>query len=431
MDYKSIGSVDLTHSGWWATDMQEFAGMGYVKMGTSTSGSLRHQLNLAAAGDYDILVRYCNSSKAGNLKVSVNGAAQNMAIEKVAKNDWHKAKISASLNAGSNTLILTNTAGINMIIDQVIYRPAGAPQEKFKVTIREVEHIQITADCDSAVEGQTVRLTIVPEAGYELKELRVVNSIFYTMGKTIAFTADKQETTFVMPDDNITILPTITDASSLYKLDFTNVLNGTLPEGWQSTDGTDVHSYPNSYGSGSRTFTGFTGYQGKALYWRNTNAEYGRQAAYPLTLAPGEYKLTFAMAAWKASPQYKARILKADNTAIATSQAYTATPNANGSTSADLTAATRYELPFEVKEQGNYVISFINNGSGFDEFLLLECRVNAQVSSGIVTLPVRQTRQPGIYSPSGIVRRQLQPGLNIIVTSDGKVRKQIGTMPDF
>ncbi len=424
MDYKNIASVDLTHSGWWATDMQEFAGMGYVKMGTNTSGSLRHQLKLPTAGDYDILVRYCNTSKTGNLKVTINGTAQNMAIEKVDKNDWHKAKVSASLKAGTNTLILTNSVGINMTIDQVIYMPAEKPQEKFKVTIREVEHLQIIADADSAVEGQTVKLTLIPEEGYELKELRVVNSIYYTMGKTIPFIAGENETCFVMPDENITIQPTVADVSSLYKLDFTNVLNGTMPEGWQATDGTDVHAYPNSYGSGARTFTGFSGYQGKALYWRNTNAEYGRQAAYPLTLEAGDYKLTFAIAAWKNAPQYKARILNAKSSAIATSQVYTATPNANGSTSANLSTAKLYELPFKVTEKGNYIINFQNSSSGFDEFLLLECRVNSQTTSGIATLK-QATRPAGIYSPSGMVRKSLQRGLNIIVTEDGRVLKQI------
>ena len=46
MDYKSVNSVALTHSGWWATDMSEFAGMGYVVTGTNSAASLRHQLKL-------------------------------------------------------------------------------------------------------------------------------------------------------------------------------------------------------------------------------------------------------------------------------------------------------------------------------------------------------------------------------------------------
>ena len=424
MDYKSVSNVALTHSGWWATDMQEFAGMGYVQLGTSTAASLRHQLKLAQAGEYDILIRYSGSSKAGTIRATINGTNQNVAIEKVNKNDWHKAKVSATLNAGTNTLTITNTGGINMYVDQIIYMPSGTPAEQFKVSVRQAKEGTVTPDAEYAAEGQTVRLSVSPLEGYQLKELQVINSVYYTMHKTIPVTPDADgNISFVMPDDNVTIKPVFKDVSSLYKLDFTNVLNGNIPEGWQSADGEDIHSYPNSYGSGSRTFDGFTGYQGKGFYWRNTNAEYGRQSGYQLSLEPGDYKLTFAMAAWKGTPQYKARILSASNQALATSTAYTATPNANGSTSANLSGAKLYELPFTVSQKGNYIISFIDNGSGFDEFLLLECRINQQVPSGIASIPLRPVRQAGIYSPSGVVRQRLERGLNIIVTDDGQVKK--------
>ena len=423
MDYKNISSVALTHSGWWAQDMQEFAGMGYILTGTNTSGALRHQLTLAEAGDYDIYVRYCGTSKAGKLRATVNGTAYDVVIEKVNKNDWHKAKLTAPMKAGLNTLVLTNTNGINMYIDQVIYMPAGTPAEKFLVTVREVEHGKVVANVDAAEEGQTVTLTVIPDEGYAVKELRVVNSVYYTMGKTIPVPIDGNETSFVMTDDNITIKPLFVDVSSLYKLDFTNVLNGAMPEGWCSLDGTDKHEYPQSYSSGSRTFVGFTGYQGKAFYWRNTNAEYGRQTAYPLTLEPGQYKLTFAMAAWKGAPKYKARIISPKNSLVATSAVYTAEPNANGSTSADLSAAQLYELPFEVTEKGNYVISFLNSSTGFDEFLLLECRINSTASSGIANVLANPAQSAGIYSPSGTRRQTLQHGLNIIVSADGNIRK--------
>ena len=43
---------------------------------------------------------------------------------------------------------------------------------------------------------------------------------------------------------------------------------------------------------------GFNGYQGKAIYWREDRAEYGMQSAFPLSIEPGNYKLTYAMAAW-------------------------------------------------------------------------------------------------------------------------------------
>ena len=130
------------------------------------------------------------------------------------------------------------------------------------------------------------------------------------------------------------------------------------------------------------------------------------------------------MAAWKGSPKYKARMLDAKSNVLAETSLYTATPNANGNTSANLTSAQRYELPFEVKESGKYVISFVNDGTAFNEFLLLECRVAADTAAGITFHTSSDTRCPaGIYSPSGIRRQSLQRGLNIVVTEDGTKRK--------
>ena len=428
MDYKSVKSVALTHSGWWAPEVQEFAGMGYVDLGTNSTAALRHQLTLKHAGSYDIYVRYCNSTKAGNMTVSVNGQQQALHFDKVALNDWRKAKVSAQLNEGKNTLTITNTGGIGMYIDQIIYEPAGTPAEKFLVTVRDADHGRVEASTSQAAAGETVSFTITPDEGYALKELRVVNSVYYTMGKTIAVPTDGQVALLTMPDDNVTVQPVFYDVASLYKLDFTNVLGGTLPEGWRTTDGSDVRNYPFTATSGGpRTFEGFSGYQGKALYWRNTSAEYGRLTAYPLVLKPGDYKLTFAMAAWKESPKYKVNIIDSKGAVVASSEVYTAAPNASGSMSANLSAAKEYELAFTVTKEDNYVVQFQNSSTGYDEFLLLECRLNDATPTGLnpVAATPAATRPVGIYSPSGLRRQSLQHGLNIVVTADGTTRKVI------
>ena len=192
-------------------------------------------------------------------------------------------------------------------------------------------------------------------------------------------------------------------------------------------EGSDIHSYPNSYGSGPRTFTGFQGYQGKALYWRNGTAEYGRLSGYPLTLEPGKYTLTFAMAAWKGSPSYKANILKSGGGTVKSSPSLTATPNANGNGSADLSGAKLNSLEFEVTQKGNYIIQFQRTSGGYDEYLLLECRLKADATTGIATNTIHYSlftsKAPGIYSPSGVRRSALQRGLNIIIDANGQVKK--------
>ena len=429
MDYKSVKSVALTHSGWCAPDYSEFTGMGYVEMGTNTAASLRHQLKLQQGGEYDILIRYCNTSKAGNVKVTVNGTAVNVACEKVAKNNWRKLKVPAQLKEGSNNLIITNTGGTGLVIDQIIYMPAGTPAEKFLVTVREDNRGTVTPNVSEAAEGDTVTLTVNAKEGYQLKQLRVVNSVFYTMAKTINVT-DKNEVTFVMPEDNVTLLPifgidTGDSDKPGYVLDYTTVINGTIPDGWRTADGSDIHEYPSSYGSGARTMVGFGGYQGKGLYWRNTSAEYGRQSAFPFNLEPGKYKLTWAMAAWKGTPTYTASILPATaGSALATSAALTAAPNANGSTSANLASAKTQELEFTVTQKGKYVVSFKAAGTGYQEYLLLDCRVSmVDDGTGIELVNMANGESTAIYDLNGRRADSSAKGVIILRSADGKTRK--------
>ncbi len=427
MDYKNVKNVAFTHSGWWAPDYNQFAALGYVEMGSNTQASLRHELNLREAGDYEIAIRYCNTSKSGDLEVSINGEVHNITLDKVKKNEWTKIKVPASLKEGINTLILTNTGATSPTIDQIIYIPKGTEEEKFLVTVREAENGTVKADLSQAAEGDKVTLTVNPQEGYALKELKIVNSVFYSMSATIEI-GESGEISFIMPDDNVTIQPVFVDTTSVYKLDFRNVANGTIPEGWQCIqENNEIHEYPQSYGMGARTFKDFTGYQGKALYWRNGRAEYGVQANYPLTLEAGDYKLTFAMAAWKEHPIYKVMIrnLDSDN-ATAQSEIFTTKVNANGNTSADLSAEEQHEFEFSIPENGKYVISFVDqtNAGGYHEFLLLECKLNYEGISGVESLTEGIKRVPaGIYTPQGLKISSMQSGLNIVIEADGTVKK--------
>ena len=430
MDYKSVKSVALTHSGWCAPDYAEFAGMGYVEMGTNTAAALRHQLKLQQGGDYDILIRYCNTTKAGNIRVTVNGTATDVALPKVAKNNWQKARVTATLKEGTNNLVIANTGGTGLVVDQIIYIPVGTPAEKFLVTVRDDDRGTLTPNVSEAAEGDTVTLTVNAAEGYKLKQIRVVNSVYYTMAKTISV-GDDGDVTFVMPDDNVTLLPVFgIDSGSSdtpgYVLDYTSVVNGTIPEGWRTADGSDVHEYPSSYSSGSRTMVGFGGYQGKGLYWRNTSAEYGRQGAFPLSLEPGTYKLTWAMAAWKEAPRYKASVLNADGQALATSAMLTAAPNAQGSTTANLATAKTQELEFTVAQKGQYIVSFQAAGTGYQEFLLLDCRLKmTSGDTGLQLVNMASGEATQVYDLRGHRVGSDARGMLIVRQADGTTRKII------
>ena len=154
----------------------------------------------------------------------------------MAKNDWHEASVTVTLEAGTNDFVLQNSGAIQMTIDQIIYEPVGTPKEQYGITVRSADFGQVSTDVDKALAGETVHLTITPEEGYGLKALNVVNSVYYTQGKTIPFEEDATEVSFVMPDNDVTIQPVFYDKAAIYELDYSEVANGALPVGWRTTD---------------------------------------------------------------------------------------------------------------------------------------------------------------------------------------------------
>ncbi len=431
MDFKSIKSC-VTDPYAWYRSVRGHAANGFMDMGTNSSGALRHQLNLkeGQTGDYVIGIRYTCTSKAGNISITVNGKKQTVRCEKTATNEWRWVSIEATLNEGKNTLIITNTGALPMYIDQVSYRPTDVAPMQYAISIREAENGSVLADKTTAAEGDTVTLTVIPAEGHRISQLRVVNSVFYVLEKTIEI-GDGNTVRFAMPNDNVTLQPVFVDASTVYKLDFSGVDAGTIPAGWRCVqEDSQVHEYPNSYSSGTRTMSGFSGHQGKALYWRNSCAEYGRQTASPLNLEVGSYKLTYAMASWKGSPKYKVQVLNAVSGAVvAESAVLIASPNTNGNSSASVASAINRTLDFDISQAGRYIISFTDQmtTSGLHEFLLLECRINSVANTEGIELVDGSDNwhAPLILDASGRQRPTIGRGLNIIRTQDGRTRKVI------
>ena len=134
------------------------------------------------------------------------------------------------------------------------------------------------------------------------------------------------------------------------------------------------------------------------------------------------------MAAWKGTPKYKVQILDAaTGSAIAASEVHTATPNANGSTSANLTSAKTLELPFTIAKAGKYVISFTNESrsSSYDEYLLLECKVSADATGIATPFACDAHNVQGAYTLNGRRADSSDKGVLILRSADGKTRKII------
>lgn len=376
MEYKNVQCVETfpygNYNGYrW---VRGHSGNGFTVMGSNTGGSLAKVFKVNKGGNYRIAVRYTNTDKNGNVNIRVNSSTQTKLFKKTASNEWRKDTVTMALNEGSNTIYVNNTNGIKMMVDQVILSPADEELEQFDINLRQVDNGVITSDAETAEEGKKVTITATPDRGYALAGWNIIHG-----NVTISQNEDGTYS-FIMPDDIVTLEPVFKDNSAVYSLDYTNVLAGTLPEGWLTTDGTDVHEYPNNYGSGSRTMTGFAGTYNKGLYWRNTSAEYGKQEGHRLNLKPGNYTLTFAMAAWKGAPQYKAQIITPTGSTLKETTFYAAAPNANGTTSANLSGTVVRKLDFTVQNAGNYVIKFQSNGNGYTEYLLLHCVINQELS---------------------------------------------------
>ena len=400
------------------------AGNGFVVMGTNTSGALRRVFRVKKGGEYRIAVRYSNTHKEDYVRIRINDeAAQRKQFLKTEKNEWRKDTITATLNAGENKFYLFNTAGIDMMVDQVIFSPADEELEKFDITIKSSEHGSPIASVESAYEGQYVTISANPAEGYAFKGWNIIH------GK-IDLTDNGDGTfSFLMPEDIVTLEPIYVDNTIVYKMDLSNVIEGTFPEGWRAElNSTSAQEYPNSYGSGPRTFVGFTGKYNKATYWRGLAYNYGKQTNYKLHLAPGNYKLTYAMAAWKGTPQFKAQILSSAGKTLKESQNFTASPNAEGNKSADLSSAIEREMTFTVTQEGDYIINFHTDGGEWGgEMLLLSCRVNKEIDpTSIDSITNCDGILPAgseIYDESGRRLTSLKRGINIIRKNGVEVKK--------
>lgn len=300
IDYRSIQECCLSPYN-VHPDERGNAGNGYIIMGTSKNGSLRHVFNANVGGNYRVTLRYMNTDKNGNLKLNVNGTEKKVGCSVTGNNNWSTVSLGFQFNKGANTLTIDNISGTNLCLDQVVYEP----------TTEQVKD-------DVAFEDEPDEPAIPTDPAYP----------------------------YVVLKDN-----------------FAQEGSGKVPQGWVMADGDKIVS-PGTYGSGPRIFQfpeGSTFTYG--LYVRTPSSNdgygiYGTMPGYQVSLkSSAKYCLGLDAVAWKDTPYLKVEVLDEENGVIKSTIA-PCKPNLEGSTTNTFTGATHISLGFTVPTDGNYLFRF-------------------------------------------------------------------------
>lgn len=310
IDYRSIQECCLSPYN-VHPDERGNAGNGYIIMGSSKNGSLRHVFNANVGGNYRVTLRYMNTDKKGNLKLNVNGTEKKVGCSVTGNNNWSTVSLGFQFNKGANTLTIDNISGTNLCLDQVVYEP----------TTEQVKD-------DVAFEDEPDEPDTPKDPAYPYVVLR----------------------------DN-----------------FAQEGSGKVPQGWVMADGDKIVS-PGTYGSGPRIFQfpeGSTFTYG--LYVRTPSSNdgygiYGTMPGYQVSLkSSAKYCLGLDAVAWKDTPYLKVEVLDEENGVIKSTIA-PCKPNLEGSTTNTFTGATHISLGFTVPKDGNYLFRFSpvlnENGDG-------------------------------------------------------------------
>ena len=300
IDYRSIQECCLSPYN-VHPDERGNAGNGYIIMGTSKNGSLRHVFNANVGGNYRVTLRYMNTDKNGNLKLNVNGTEKKVGCSVTGNNNWSTVSLGFQFDKGANTLTIDNISGTNLCLDQVVYEP----------TTEQVKD-------DVAFEDEPDEPITPSDPAYP----------------------------YVVLKDN-----------------FAQEGGGKVPQGWVMADGDKIVS-PGTYGSGPRIFQfpeGSTFTYGLYVRTPSSNDGYGIYGTMPGYQVPlkssAKYCLGLDAVAWKDTPYLKVEVLDEENGVIK-STIVPCKPNLEGSTTNVFTGATHVSLGFTVPTDGNYLFRF-------------------------------------------------------------------------
>lgn len=171
MDTKDVQSIVTDAYNSQYRNLRGHSAMGFVVMGTKTSGSLQAFPNIKATGSYDMTVKYrTNDNTASAFTLKNNVTSKVLSLPGTA-GEWKTATVPLTFKKGSTTLTLTNTGGKDFMFDQLVITPGEA--------LLAIDKVLTGEDADAEVSSM-----------YSLSGLRVaqlqkgVNIIKLSNGKT-------------------------------------------------------------------------------------------------------------------------------------------------------------------------------------------------------------------------------------------------------
>ena len=150
------------------------------------------------------------------------------AVEYALPNDIVTLNVSPAENYALDTITVTDASGNPVTVENNQFTmPASAVNvsatfkyaPKYNITVNTSENGSVSADMQTATEGTTVTLTVIPDEGYELDTLTVMN------GETEVTVTDN---TFVMPAGEVTVSATFKKIPRTITIDNSIITNGSV-----------------------------------------------------------------------------------------------------------------------------------------------------------------------------------------------------------
>jgi hypothetical protein len=169
---------------------------------------------------------YSGSNVASNAVTTINATSATFGVGNTGSATNGQVRITA--------ISVTYTTSAGGTITTTYYNSTpdcgGTPEQStYTITIsNDIQNGTIVADKSSAAEGETVKLTVTPEAGYKLEAI--------TVTKTTGGTVEVDNKKFTMPASNVTVSATFTEIPK-YTVSFSTGTGNSTPADISETVG--------------------------------------------------------------------------------------------------------------------------------------------------------------------------------------------------